>query len=65
MSNVNSPSALHGVDDEFDRGGPSRCASCWRRAKQSFFSSPRRSGVTLESVYTRVFVDAHSDGNRY
>lgn len=67
MSNIHSASARHGVDDEFDYGSPQRCQLCWRRARDRFFdpARPRRRGVTLVSLYTDLFVKAHSDGTRH
>ena len=67
MSNIHSPSASHGIDDEFNYGTSTRCRMCWTRAKDSFFgrsSAPRR-GRTLARVYAELYEDAHGQGGSH
>jgi hypothetical protein len=67
VSNIHSPSAAHGIDDEFNYGQPTRCQLCWSRAKTKFFTpgaAPRR-GRTLARVYAELFEDAHGQGNSH
>lgn len=65
MSNIHSPSAAHGVDDEFNYGQPNRCLLCWSRAKDTFFAAPPRKGRTLRMVYAEHFDNAHNQGNSH
>lgn len=67
MSNIHSPSARHGIDDEFNTGQPTRCASCWGKAKKAFFdpARARRRGITLATVYNDIHAEAHDQGSRY
>jgi len=63
VSNIHGPGGWHGLDDEFDRGRPARCAVCWAKAKRRFFdpARPPRRGLTLDSVYSDVHQQEHEE----
>ena len=60
MSNIHSPNAWHGLDDEPGDGPDGRCLHCWIQAKKEFFAKKyHRKGETLKVVY----VDIHNSNH--
>jgi len=63
VSNIHRPGGGHGLDDEFDSGQPSRCPTCWSKAKKMFFDPDRakRRGITLNTVYNDIHSQEHEE----
>lgn len=60
MSNIHSPVAHHGLDDEPNADGTMRCLVCWSKAKTKFFAAKyHRRGETLFKLYATIHDEEH------